>query len=46
MKRAFAYAVCGLLIGPPGLSAAAEPFGIYVVDIASGRGDPRLKPAN
>ena len=43
MKRAFAYAVCGLLIGLPGLSAAAEPFGIRVVNGVSGRGVPLVE---
>ena len=43
MKRVFAYAVCGLLIGLPGLSAAGEPFGIRVVDSVSGRGVPLVE---
>ncbi|MBT3198953.1 MAG: hypothetical protein HN350_03465 [Phycisphaerales bacterium] len=43
MKRAFAYIVCGLLVGWAGLSRAAEPFGIRVVDSASQRGVPLVE---
>jgi hypothetical protein len=43
MKQVFVSIVCGLLIGWPGLSAAAEPFGIRVVDSVSGRGVPLVE---
>lgn len=43
MKRVLFYAVCGLSLGLPGLSAAAEPFGIRVVDSVSGRGVPLVE---
>ena len=43
MKRVFAYTVWGLLISLPGSLAAGEPFGIHVVDSASGRGVPLVE---